>query len=98
MKTNSRKSKQPAEAKTSQAAQRKGDYVQRLVMLFKCDRPSDRVNIVGRTRQEQRQADRDAKANGLLWGNLESLFGPYRPRWKRELRGVLLKTANALKV
>ncbi len=31
MKTNSRKSKRPTEAKTSRTAKRKGDYVQRLV-------------------------------------------------------------------
>jgi hypothetical protein len=34
MKTNSRKSKRPAEAKTSRTAKRKGDYVQRFVRRF----------------------------------------------------------------
>lgn len=36
MKTNSRKPKRPAEAKTSRTAQRKGDYVQRLVSCPRC--------------------------------------------------------------
>lgn len=35
MKTDSRKPKRPAEAKTSRTAQRKGDYVQRLVRRWK---------------------------------------------------------------
>jgi len=37
MKTNARKSKRPAEAKTSRTAKRKGDYVQRRVRLWGVD-------------------------------------------------------------